>query len=292
MLAMAHMIPALSHQHLLTGGVSRWVQFVFSTPVVVWAGWPFFSRGWRSVVNRSLNMFTLIAIGIGTAYLFSAVAMLAPGLFPPSIAHGGKVGIYFEAAAVIVVLVLLGQVLELRARSKTGNAIRALPNLAPKTARIVQGTQEFDAPLETVRVGTRLRARPGEKVPVDGVVVEGKTAIDESMITGEPIPVEKGVGDKVTGGTLNTTGSILMQAERVGSDTVLARIVSMVAEAQRSRAPIQRLADQVSGYFVPAVLAVAVLTFIGWTWLGPAPRHVYAIVNAVAVLIIACPCAL
>ncbi len=292
LLAMAHLFPALSQQDWLAGDVSRWIQFACSTPVVLWAGWPFFQRGWRSIVTRRLNMFTLIALGVGTAYSFSAVAMLFPSAFPPSFSHGGQVGLYFEAAAVIVVLVLLGQVLELRARSKTGSAIRALLNLAPRTARVVADGEERDVPLEAVRVGTRLRVRPGEKVPVDGVVSEGRTAIDESMITGEPIPVEKGAGDKVTGGTLNTTGSILMEAERVGSDTVLSRIVQMVAEAQRSRAPIQRLADQVSGYFVPAVLAVAVLTFIGWTWLGPAPRHVYAIVNAVAVLIIACPCAL
>jgi Cu+-exporting ATPase len=291
-LAMAHLIPALEHQHWLTGEVSRWIQFAFSTPVVVWAGWPFFKRGWRSVVNRHLNMFTLIALGVGAAYGFSATAMLAPGWFPPALGHGGKVGIYFEAAAVIVVLVLLGQVLELRARSKTGNALRALLNLAPKTARVVQGSEEIDVPLEHVHVGTRLRVRPGEKIPVDGAVVEGRTSVDESMITGEPIPVEKNVGDKVTGGTLNTTGSILMEAQRVGSDTVLARIVQMVGEAQRSRAPIQALADKVAGWFVPAVLAIAALTFVGWLVWGPEPRLSYAIVNAVAVLIIACPCAL
>lgn len=291
-LAMAHLIPALEHEHWLTGDVSRWIQFAFSTPVVVWAGWPFFKRGWRSVVNRHLNMFTLIALGVGAAYGFSAVAMLAPSWFPPALGHGGKVGIYFEAAAVIVVLVLLGQVLELRARSKTGNALRALLNLAPKTARVVQGSEETDVPLDTVHVGTRLRVRPGEKVPVDGAVLDGRTSVDESMITGEPIPVEKNVGDKVTGGTLNTTGSILMEAQRVGSDTVLARIVQMVGEAQRSRAPIQALADKVAGWFVPAVLAIAALTFVGWLVWGPEPRLSYAIVNAVAVLIIACPCAL
>jgi Cu+-exporting ATPase len=291
-LAMAHLIPALEHQHWLTGDVSRWIQFAFSTPVVVWAGWPFFKRGWRSVVNRHLNMFTLIALGVGAAYGFSAVAMLAPGWFPPALGHGGKVGIYFEAAAVIVVLVLLGQVLELRARSKTGNALRALLNLAPKTARVVEGSEESDVPLEHVHVGTRLRVRPGEKIPVDGAVLDGRTSVDESMITGEPIPVEKNVGDKVTGGTLNTTGSILMEAQRVGSDTVLARIVQMVGEAQRSRAPIQALADKVAGWFVPAVLAIAALTFVGWLVWGPEPRLSYAIVNAVAVLIIACPCAL
>src|SRR5450432_1314858 len=237
-------------------------------------------------------MFTLIAIGVGTAYLFSAAVMLMPGAFPASFAPDGKVGIYFEAAAVIVVLVLLGQVLELRARSKTGSAIRALLNLAPKTARVVQDGEERDVPLESVQAGAKLRVRPGEKIPVDGVVLDGKTSVDESMISGEPLPVEKITGDKVTGGTLNTTGSFLMQAEHVGSETVLARIVQMVADAQRSRAPIQALADKVSGWFVPTVLAVAVLTFIGWAWLGPEPRFAYAIVNAVAVLIIACPCAL
>jgi P-type Cu+ transporter len=259
---------------------------------VLWAGWPFFKRGWRSLITRQLNMFTLIALGVGTAYLFSAVAMLVPGVFPPSFAHGGRVGVYFEAAAMIVMLVLLGQVMELRARSNTGNAIRALLNLAPKTARVIHGGEERDVPLEQVSVGTRLRVRPGEKVPVDGVVLEGQTALDESMLTGEPLPVEKGVGDKVTGGTLNTTGSIVMRAERVGGETVLSRIVQMVADAQRSRAPIQALADKVSSYFIPAVLTVALLTFLGWAWLGPEPRFAYAIVNAVAVLIIACPCAL
>jgi Cu+-exporting ATPase len=239
---------------------SRWIQFVLSTPVVLWAGWPFFERGWRSVVTRQLNMFTLIAIGVGTAYLFSVVVMLAPGAFPASFAPGGKVGVYFEAAAVIVVLVLLGQVLELRARSKTGSAIRALLNLTPKTARLVQDGEEHDVRLESVQVGAQLRVRPGEKVPVDGVVLDGSTWVDESMITGESLPVEKGAGNQVTGGTLNTTGSFLMRAERVGSDTVLAHIVQMVGDAQRSRAPIQALADRVSGYFVPAVLAIAAFT--------------------------------
>ena len=291
-LAMAHMIPALRHASWVMGATARWIQFVLSTPVVLWAGWPFFKRGWRSLVTWHLNMFTLIAIGVGTAYLFSAVVMLAPGAFPISFAPDGKVGIYFEAAAVIVVLVLLGQVLELRARSKTGSAIRALLNLAPKTARVVQDGEERDVPLESVQAGAKLRVRPGEKVPVDGVLLDGKTSVDESMITGEPLPVEKTVGDKVTGGTINTTGSFLMEAKHVGSETVLARIVQMVADAQRSRAPIQALADKVSGCFVPAVLAVAVLTFIGWAWLGPEPRFAHAIVNAVAVLIIACPCAL
>jgi len=292
LLAMAHLIPAFGHEGWVMSDVSRWIQFALSTPVVLWAGWPFFKRGWRSAVTRQLNMFTLIAIGVGTAYLFSAAAMLAPGAFPASTAQGGKVGIYFEAAAVIVVLVLFGQVLELRARSKTGSAIRALLNLTPKTARVVQDGDERDVPLESVQAGAKLRVRPGEKIPVDGVLLDGKTSIDESMITGEPIPVEKNVGDKVTGGTLNTTGSFFMQAERIGSETVLSRIVQMVAEAQRSRAPIQGLADKVSGYFVPAVLGVALITFIFWMWLGPEPRLAFAIVNAVAVLIIACPCAL
>jgi Cu+-exporting ATPase len=292
LLAMAHMIPSLDHENWIMGDSSRWIQFVLSTPVVLWAGWPFFHRGWHSIVTRHLNMFTLIAIGVGTAYLFSAVVMLLPRAFPASFAPDGKIGIYFEAAAVIVVLVLLGQVLELRARSKTGSAIRALLNLAPKTARLVQNNEERDVPLESVQAGAKLRVRPGEKIPVDGVLLDGKTSVDESMISGEPIPVEKGGGDKVTGGTLNTTGSFLMLAEHVGSETVLARIVKMVGDAQRSRAPIQALADKVSGWFVPAVLTGAALTFIGWAWFGPEPRLAHAIVNAVAVLIIACPCAL
>ena len=292
LLAMAHLIPSEYIKSWAMGDASRWIQFVLSTPVVLWAGWPFFKRGWRSLVTRHLNMFTLIAIGVGTAYVFSAVVMLLPGAFPVSLAAEGRIGIYFEAAAVIIVLVLLGQMLELRARSQTGSALRALLNLAPKTARLVQGDEERDVPLESVLAGAKLRVRPGEKIPVDGVLLEGKTSVDESMISGEPIPVEKGRGDKVTGGTLNTTGSFLMQAQHVGSETVLARIVQMVADSQRSRAPIQALADRVAGYFVPAVLAVAILTFIGWAWLGPEPRFAYAIVNAVAVLIIACPCAL
>ena len=291
-LAMAHLLPALGHESWVMGDTVRWIQFVLSTPVVLWAGWPFFKRGWRSLVTWQLNMFTLIAIGVGTAYLFSAVVMLMPGAFPVSFAPDGRIGIYFEAAAVIVVLVLLGQVLELRARSKTGSAIRSLLNLSPKTARIVQNNEERDVPLESVQTGAKLRVRPGEKIPVDGVLLAGKTSVDESMISGEALPVEKNAGDKVTGGTLNTTGSFLMQAEHVGSETVLARIVQMVADAQRSRAPIQALADKVAGGFVPAVLAVALLTFIGWAWFGPEPRFAHAIVNAVAVLIIACPCAL
>jgi len=292
LLAMAHLIPTLGHSRWVMGDTSRWIQFILSTPVVLWAGWPFFQRGWHSIVTWHLNMFTLIAIGVGTAYLFSAVVMLMPGMFPASFVLDGKVGIYFEAAAVIVVLVLLGQVLELRARSKTGSAIRALLNLAPKTARVLQDNEERDVPLESIQVGAKLRVRPGEKIPVDGVLLDGKTSVDESMISGEPIPLEKNNGDRVTGGTLNTTGSFLMQAEHVGSETVLARIVQMVADAQRSRAPIQALADKVSGYFVPVVLAFAVMTFIVWAWVGPEPRLAHAIINAVAVLIIACPCAL
>ena len=292
LLAMAHMIPSLRHESWAMGDTSRWIQFALATPVVLWVGWPFFERGWTSLVTRHLNMFTLIAIGVGTAYLFSAVVMLVPGAFPISFATDGKVGVYFEAAAVIVVLVLLGQVLELRARSKTGSAIRALLNLAPKTAHVVQDSEEHDVPMESVQAGAKLRVRPGEKIPVDGVLLDGKTSVDESMISGEPMPLEKNAGDKVTGGTLNTTGSFLMQAEHVGSETVLARIVKMVADAQRSRAPIQALADKVSGYFVPTVLTCAALTFILWAWAGPEPRLAHAIVNAVAVLIIACPCAL
>lgn len=292
LLAMVHLVPGLHLDALLPNKVSRWVQFILSTPVVLWAGWPFFRRGWRSIKTMQLNMFTLIAIGVSTAYVFSAVALLFPNLFPHSMQHNGGVDIYFEAAAVIVVLVLLGQVLELRARSRTGNAIRALLNLAPPTARLLRGSEEQEVPLETVKVGDRLRVRPGEKIPVDGVVFDGRSSVDESMITGEPIPVEKNVGDKITGGTVNGTGSFVMQAQRVGSDTLLAQIVDMVAQAQRSRAPIQGLADKISGYFVPAVVAIAVITSLLWYFFGPEPRLAYAIVNAVAVLIIACPCAL
>ena len=289
-LAMSHVVPHAPSW--LSDDVSRWIQFVLSTPVVLWGGWPFFKRGWRSVQSRNLNMFTLIAVGIGVAYLYSAIVMLFPSAFPESLAHYGKIGIYFEAAAMITVLVLLGQVLELRARSRTGSAIRSLLKLAPSTARIVLNDEERDVPLGDVKSGDHLRVRPGEKVPVDGSVIEGRTTIDESMLTGEAMPVEKGPEDKVIGGTLNNTGSFVMEAESVGSHTVLAQIVQMVAEAQRSRAPIQRLADKVSSYFVPAVLLAAVATFILWAWIGPEPRLAHAIVNAVAVLIIACPCAL
>jgi len=290
LLAMVHLLPSAPHWTM--GATSRWTQFVLTTPVVFWAGWPFFVRGARSLRTGHLNMFTLIALGVGAAFVFSAAAMLAPGWFPEAMhAHHGP-PIYFEAAAVIIVLVLLGQMLELRARSRTGNAIRALLELAPATARIVENGTERDIPLADVTAGTTVRVRPGEKVPVDGVIVEGRSSLDESMLTGEPLPVEKSTGDFVTGGTLNGTGSFLFRADHVGSETVLAQIVEMVAGAQRSRAPIQALADRVAGWFVPAVLAVAVLAFVGWFWLGPEPRLAYALVAAVSVLIIACPCAL
>jgi Cu+-exporting ATPase len=270
------------------------MELILATPVVLWGGWPFFERGWASIVHRSLNMFTLIAIGSGAAYLYSVAAVLTPGLFPATFRDAsGNLGLYFEAAAVITVLVLLGQVLELRARSQTGGAIRALLGLAPKTARRISADRsEADVPLVEIGVGDLLRIRPGEKVPVDGLVTEGRSSVDESMVTGEPIPVEKTAGDKVVGGTINGTGSLVMKAERVGSATLLAQIVKMVSEAQRSRAPIQRLADRVASYFVPAVLAAAAITFAVWAMFGPQPRSAHALVNAVAVLIIACPCAL
>jgi P-type Cu+ transporter len=293
-LAMSDLIPGQPMQRSFSPHAMNWLQLVLATPVVLWGGWPFFQRGWASIVNRSLNMFTLIAIGVGTAYVYSLAATLFPNAFPQSFhGHGGEVGVYFDAAAVITTLVLLGQVLELRARSKTSRAIKALLGLAPKTARLVRddGT-EADVPLEQVKPGDRLRVRPGEKVPVDGVVLEGATSVDESMITGEPIPVEKTENSRVTGGTVNGTGSFVMRAERVGSDTLLAQIVRMVAEAQRSRAPIQKLADIVAGYFVPAVVLIAVVTFIVWALFGPEPAMAYGLLNAVAVLIIACPCAL
>ncbi|HKK51026.1 MAG TPA: HAD-IC family P-type ATPase, partial [Myxococcota bacterium] len=271
-----------------------WVQLVLATPVVLWGGWPFFVRGWASLRSRHLNMFTLIALGTGTAWGYSVIATMLPEIFPPSFrTEAGRVAVYFEASAVIVTLVLLGQVLELRARSRTGAAIRALLGLAPKTARRVHedGTEE-DVPLESVRVGDRLRVRPGEKVPVDGIVLEGESVVDESMITGEPMPVTKRRDDAVTGATVNGTGSVVIRAERVGAETLLARIVRMVAEAQRSRAPIQRLADVVAGYFVPTVIGAALVTFVVWSVFGPEPRMAHALINAVAVLIIACPCAL
>jgi Cu+-exporting ATPase len=271
-----------------------WYQLALATPVVLWCGWPFFVRGWASVVNRRLNMFTLIAVGTGTAYLYSFIAALIPQQLPQSFrTHNGQPAVYFEAAAVITTLVLLGQVLELRARSRTSSAIRALLGLAPKTARVVENDgSERDIPLGQVQPGQRLRVRPGEKVPVDGTVLEGSSSVDESMMTGEPIPIEKFAGVAVTGGTVNGIGSFVMRAERVGSDTLLAQIVRMVSEAQRSRAPIQSLADRVSAFFVPAVVVVALATFVVWAWVGPEPRMAYALVNAVAVLIIACPCAL
>ncbi|MEO9168367.1 MAG: HAD-IC family P-type ATPase, partial [Aestuariivirga sp.] len=274
--------------------VSNWVQLVLSAPVVLWAGWPFFVRGWNSLITRHLNMFTLIAMGTGVAFVFSVLATLVPQIFPSAFRSGdGSVSSYFEAAAVITVLVLLGQVLELRARDNTSGAIRALLKLSPKTARRVDAKgNEQDVALESIGVGDMLRVRPGEKVPVDGAITEGHVSLDESMVTGESMPVTKDVGAKVIGGTLNTTGSFLMRAEKVGAETMLARIVKMVADAQRSRAPIQRLADQVSGWFVPMVIAAAVAAFAAWAIWGPEPRMAYGTVAAVAVLIIACPCAL
>jgi P-type Cu+ transporter len=287
------LLPGRPLQQLL-GGALGWAEFALATPVVLWGGWPFFERGWASIVHRSLNMFTLIAIGSGAAYLYSLTAVVAPSLFPATFRDAsGHIGLYFEAAAVITVLVLLGQVLELRARSQTSGAIQALLGLAPKTARrIAPNGGEADVALSEVAIGDLLRVRPGEKVPVDGSVVEGHSSVDESMVTGEPIPVEKAVGAKVVGGTMNATGSFVVKAERVGASTLLAQIVKMVSEAQRSRAPIQRLADRVASYFVPAVLAAAVITFACWAIFGPQPRYALALVNAVAVLIIACPCAL
>jgi P-type Cu+ transporter len=294
LVAMADFLPSRPLENLASAGAWAWFEMLFATPVVLWGGWPFFVRGWNSVVNRSLNMFTLIALGVGVAYIYSLVATLAPGIFPASFRNeSGAVAPYFEAAAVITVLVLLGQVLELRARSQTGAAIKALLGLAPKTARLVRkdGT-EVDIPLAEVARGDLFRIRPGEKIPVDGVVLDGSSSVDESMITGEPIPVEKQAGARVTGATVNGTGTLVMRAERVGAETLLAQIVRMVSEAQRSRAPVQKLADVVAGYFVPVVVGVAAITFAVWGFWGPAPRMAHAIVNAVAVLIIACPCAL
>ena len=279
---------------LISPGPVHWLEFVLATPVVLWGGWPFFVRGWQSVVNRHLNMFSLIALGVGVAWIYSTVGLLLPQLFPPSMrAESGLVPVYFEAAAMIVALVLLGQVMELRARSRTGAAIKLLLGLAPKTARIVRSDgREEDLPLEQVQPGDILRVRPGEKVPVDGVVTEGSSSVDEAMVTGEPIPTEKHAGERLIGATVNGSGSLLMRAERVGADTLLAQIVRMVAQAQRSRAPIQQLADSVAGWFVPAVMLAAVATLVAWYVWGPEPRLAHAIINAVAVLIIACPCAL
>jgi Cu+-exporting ATPase len=293
-LMVSDLLPARPLQHLIKPGVLGWLQFALATPVVLWGGLPFFERGWQSILHRSLNMFTLIAIGTGAAYLYSLVAVIAPSLFPPSFRDmTGSVPLYFEAATVVTVLVLLGQVLELKARTQTSSAIKALLGLAPSTARRVAADgAESDVALSDVHVGDRLRVRPGEKVPVDGEVLEGSSSVDESMVTGEAIPLEKTAGIKVTGATINGTGSFLMKAEKIGADTLLARIVQMVSQAQRSRAPIQRLADVVAAYFVPAVLLISVITFIVWGLFGPQPRFAHGLVNAVAVLIVACPCAL
>ena len=293
MVAMGDMLPGMPMQRLLPAGWKPWIELILATPVVLWGGAPFFQRGWTSIVNRSTNMFTLIAMGTGVAYLYSLAATVVPQVFPASFREmGGTPALYFEAAAAITTLVLLGQVLELRARSRTGAAIRALLDLSPKMARVLRDGREEDTPLEKVVPGDQLRVRPGEKIPVDGVVLEGTSGVDESMITGEAIAVSKGPGSRVIGATVNATGSLVMRAERVGSETLLAQIVRMVSQAQRSRAPIQRLADRVAGWFVPAVIAIAILTFAAWSLLGPEPRLAHALVNAVAVLIIACPCAL
>jgi Cu+-exporting ATPase len=292
--AMGEMIPGRPLEGIASPAAWRWIELILATPVILWCGWPFLERGWRSVRSRHLNMFTLIGSGVAVAYLFSVVAAVAPGWFPDSFrGHNGAVGVYFEAAAVIVTLVLLGQVMELKARSQTGAAIKALLGLAPKTARRISANgAEVDIPLEQVQIGDRLRVRPGEKIPVDGIVLEGSSSIDESMVTGESMPVEKRAKDWVTGGTVNGTGSLVIRAERVASDTLLASIVRMVSEAQRSRAPVQKLADAAAGYFVPIVVATALATFVIWSVWGPEPRMSYALINAVAVLIIACPCAL
>ena len=293
-LGMSHDIPGEPLQRIASMHAIGWIELALATPVVLWGGWPFFQRGWASLVNRSLNMFTLIALGTGTAFVYSVVAVLFPGIFPASFrATSGEVPLYFEAAAAITTLVLLGQVLELRARGRTSAAIRSLLSLSPKTARLVRGDgTEMDVSLEHVEAGDLLRVRPGEKVPVDGIVTDGASSVDEAIMTGEPMPVEKSEGSRVTGGTVNATGTFVMRAERVGSETLLAQIVRMVSEAQRSRAPVQRLADRVAGYFVPAVVLVAAIAFVAWATIGPQPRMAHALLNAVAVLIIACPCAL
>src|SRR5436190_18773317 len=291
-LAMGHAIPGLEIDSIIPKQIGKWIELALTSPVVLWAGGFFFTRAWQSIVNRSLNMFTLIAVGVGAAYFYSAVAVIVPGIFPASFRRHGEVDLYFEAAAVITTLILLGQLIEARARSRTGHAIRALLGLAAKTAHRVRDGREEEIAVDEIQKGDVLRVRPGEKVPIDGEIVDGKSNIDESMITGEPMPVSKQAGEKVIGATVNQTGSFLMRAERIGSETVLAQIVQMVAEAQRSRAPIQKLADTVSGYFVPAVIGVAIITFVIWSIVGPAPAMAYALVNAVSVLIIACPCAL
>ncbi len=294
LIAMSEMLPVHGAPQISPGRLLTWVQLLLATPVVLYCGRPFFERGWASIRNRSLNMFTLIAMGTGVAYVYSVVATILPGIFPESLrTHEGRVGVYYETAAAITVLVLFGQVIELRARRRTGGAIRALLALAPRSARrLSESGREEDVPIENVGPGDRLRIRPGEKVPVDGVVLEGRSSVDESMVTGEPIPVEKGPGGRVIGGTLNGTGAFVMRAERVGADTLLAQIVRMVGEAQRSRAPIQRLADVVSSWFVPLVIVCAALAFFGWIFFGPEPRLAHAVVSAVSVLIVACPCAL
>ena len=288
------MVPGFSLEHFISPLLLRGIELVLATPVVLWGGMPFFMRGWQSIINRSPNMFTLIGLGVTVAYVYSVIAALFPGIFPGSFkGPDGNVGVYFEAAAVIITLVLLGQVLELKARGRTGAAIRALLGLSPKTARIIKDDAvEEDIPIEHVQPGDLLRIRPGEKVPVDGMVFDGSSFVDESMVTGEPVPAEKQPGDRVIGATVNTTGTLVMKAEKVGAETLLSQIIRMVAEAQRSRAPIQKLADTVAGYFVQIVISAAVITFIVWAVLGPEPRFAHAFINAVAVLIIACPCAL
>jgi Cu+-exporting ATPase len=291
-LAMGHAIPRLEIDSIVPKRIEKWIEFALTTPVVLWAGGFFFARAWQSIVNRSLNMFTLIAVGVGAAYFYSSVAVIVPGIFPASFQRHGEVDLYFEAAAVITSLILLGQLIEAKARSRTGHAIKALLGLAAKTAHRVRDGREQEIAVDEIQKGDVLRVRPGEKVPIDGVIVDGKSNIDESMITGEPMPVAKEAGEKVIGATVNQTGSFLMRAERIGSETVLAQIVQMMADAQRSRAPIQKLVDTVSGYFVPAVIGVAIITFAVWSIVGPAPAMAYALVNAVSVLIIACPCAL
>jgi Cu+-exporting ATPase len=292
LIGMSDFLPARPLERFVSMPTLVWIEFVLATPVVLWGGWPFFVRAWHSLINRSLNMFTLIGLGVAVAYVYSVVATFFPGIFPESFREDGVVMVYYEAAAVITTLVLLGQVLELNARSRTGAAIKALLGLAPKTARRIREDREEDVALDQVKPGDLVRVRPGEKIPVDGIVIEGASAVDESMVTGEPIPVEKHSGESVIGGTINGTGSFVMRAERVGAETLLAQIVQMVAEAQRSRAPIQKLADVVAGYFVPAVIGVAVMAFGIWATVGPEPRLAHGLINAVAVLIIACPCAL
>src|SRR5262249_16054965 len=292
LLAMGHGIRGVNIDSIIPKRVEKWIEFVLTTPVVLWAGGFFFARAWQSIVNRSLNMFTLIAVGVGAAYFYSVVAVIAPEIFPSSSRRHGEVELYFEAAAVITTLVLLGQLIEAKARSRTGHAIKALLGLAAKTAHRIRDGQEEEIPADEIQKGDVLRVRPGDKVPIDGVIIQGKSNIDESMITGEPMPVAKRADEKVIGATVNQTGSFLMRAERIGSETVLAQIVQMVADAQRSRAPIQKLADTGSGYFVPAVIGAEIITFLIWSIVWPAPVMAYAVVKAVSALIIGCPCAL